>query len=223
MRTPPPDPLHPPEAPTSERSRPGVGAVVLAAGASVRMAGANKLLADLHGRTVVEHVVRTALEAGTDPVVVVTGHEASAVREALSGYPVELLENPRWAEGMGTSVAAGASALEGRVAGVLICLGDMPRVVAEDLRALMDAFASDRPDPAAAYVPEHGGRRGNPVLWSASWLPELCRLTGDQGARALLRDAGVRVVPVAAGAGVLIDADTPVALESLRRPDWRSR
>jgi molybdenum cofactor cytidylyltransferase len=188
------------------------------------MGGANKLLELLEGKPLVEHVVAAALEAGAHPVVVVTGHQAEAVCGALSAHAVELVDNPRWPDGMGTSVAAGIGALEGRVRGALICPGDMPRVGATDLAALMKAFAADvrvaaeaSSPPAAAFVPHHEGRRGNPVLWSASWFSALTKLARDQGARALLDDPAVRVVHVPAGPGVLVDTDTPDALEALRR------
>jgi molybdenum cofactor cytidylyltransferase len=197
-----------------------VAAIVLAAGSSSRMGGRNKLLELLEGAPVVVHVVQAAVSAGADPVVVVTGHEEREVRGALEGLPVRFAANPRWREGMSTSLAAGLAALGGGAAAALICLGDMPRVTVEDLCALMQAFsgalATDA-DPAPAYVPVHDDRQGNPVLWSARWFPELAALTGDRGAKRLLRELEARIVRVPAGAGVLVDADTPDALEQLRR------
>jgi molybdenum cofactor cytidylyltransferase len=195
----------------------GVGAVVLAAGSSARMGGANKLIEPVDGVPVVVHVVGAAVAAGAAPVVVVTGHDADAVRAALAGTAAELIHNPRWRDGMSTSLAAGISALEGRVRGALICLGDMPRVRASDLRALIHALDEAGPDQAAAaYVPLFGGQWGNPVLWTAPWFPELRALRGDRGARGLLQRLGPQMVLVPASEGVLLDADTPDALERLR-------
>jgi molybdenum cofactor cytidylyltransferase len=207
-----------------------VGAVILAAGGSSRMGAINKLLEPLHGIPVLAHVVAAAVSAGARPVVVVTGHEAERVRNALSardalrsvaaGSAVELVHNPRWREGMSTSIVAGVSAIEGRVDGALICLGDMPRVRADDLAALIRAMRSHPAGPStplpAAYVPVFEGRWGNPVLWTAKWFGELRGLRGDRGARTLLERLGPGVVTVPAGEGVLLDADTPEALDQLR-------
>jgi molybdenum cofactor cytidylyltransferase len=201
-----------------------VGAVVLAAGHSSRMRGSNKLLEPLREAPVVAHVVDAALAAGAAPVVVVTGHQGGAIAEALVGRPITLMGNPRWNEGMSTSLSAGVRAVEGRADGALICLGDMPAVTVSDLEALIEAFrddvraASQGPDRAlpAAWVPVHGGRRGNPVLWGANGFPRLHALRGDLGAKWLLAELGSQVREVPAGPGVLFDVDTPEALEKAR-------
>jgi molybdenum cofactor cytidylyltransferase len=208
-----------PRKSTSTAAR--VGAVVLAAGGSSRMKGTNKLLEPLDGEPVVAHVVGAAAAGGASPIVVVTGHHADAVRDALRGADVELVGNPRWQEGLSTSLAAGVAALEGRVGGALICLGDMPRVSPEDVAALVRAFGEARRgsvtgEPPAAIVPVHGGEQGNPVLWSAEWFPRLRTISGDRGAKSLLAEVGERVLKVGAGRGVLLDADTPEALERIR-------
>lgn len=205
-----------------------LGAVVLAAGASSRMRGPNKLLETLAGKPLVAHVVDRVLAAGVDPVVVVTGHEGQRVAGALAEQPIELIENPRWREGLSTSVAVGIGALEGRVDGALVCLGDMPRVTADDLAALTQAFRTSAADrertPASAevggaWVPVHAGRRGNPVLWTAAWFGELQALRGDRGAKGLLSELGDRVVEVPGGEGVLFDVDTTDELERARKPE----
>ena len=201
-------------------SDPRIGAVVLAAGGSSRMGGRNKLLESIEGRPVLLHVINAALAVSLpEDVVVVTGHQEVEIHGAVHGVPVRIASNPRWQEGMSTSLATGLAALEERVDGALICLGDMPRVSPDDTRALAAAFHEDLRsgrDAAPAYVPVHEGLRGNPVLWSAAWFAELGTLTGDRGARALLEQLSDRIVHVAASAGVLVDADTPAALEQLR-------
>jgi molybdenum cofactor cytidylyltransferase len=181
------------------------------------MRGANKLLEPLFGTPLVAQVVDRALEARAAPVVVVSGHEAHRVAEALADRPIELIRNPRWDEGLSTSLSVGLAALEGRVEGALICLGDMPRVTTADLCALLSAFQEDPPAVVAAWVPVHAGRRGNPVLWSARWFAALRELRGDRGAKALLGELGDRVVEVSAGPGVLFDIDTPEELDESRK------
>ncbi len=193
-----------------------IAAVILAAGRSQRMEAGNKLLAELAGEPLVRRVARTALEAGLAPVVVVLGHDAGAVRAELEGLGLAFTVNPQFAAGIGTSIAAGIRALVEPVDGAAILLGDMPWIAAGDLRRLTNAF-----DPARGggiCVPVSGGRRGNPVLWSARYFPELKTLDGDVGGRRLLETHADDVCDVAFDDdAVLRDVDTPEALNAARR------
>lgn len=78
------------------------------------------------------------------------------------------------------------------------------------------------PGSIAAFQPEYAGKRGNPVLWAPHALPSLMHLSGDEGARALLKRLGdaVLAVPVQ-NPGILIDVDTPAALRKVRRQGGR--
>lgn len=214
-------------------SPPPVGALVLAAGRSRRMGSANKLTLPVDGTPMIRRVVERVLEAGLDPVVVVTGHERAVVEEIVEGVVepmvheiadevegrgrvVRVVHNPDHGRGMSTSLATGFAALadDHEVDGVLVCLGDMPLVSAATLRALVDAFAPD--DGRPICVPVVDRKRGNPVLLSTRYLPEIRSLEGDVGARELLARHvhAVHEVPVD-DAGVLLDVDTRDALEDL--------
>lgn len=199
-----------------------VGAVVLAAGRSRRMGERNKLLAEVDGKPLVAHAVDALLATSVRPVVVVTGHEAAAVRAGLAGRDVRFVHNPDHAEGMSTSLRAGIAALaDEALDAALVSLGDMPWVRPRHVEALVEAFdpASDR----TICVPVHARKRGNPVLWAARHFPEMARVSGDVGARALLQaHAGeVALVPVD-DVGVHVDVDTPDALEALVRDRTRT-
>jgi molybdenum cofactor cytidylyltransferase len=142
-----------------------------------------------------------------DDVRVVVRSDSHAIRAVLDDLPVMLVENPEAAEGMASSIRAGVATLSPSHRGALIMLGDMPRVTALHLRRLIEAFASC--DGRSAVVPRFDGRRGNPVLWSASYFAELRALVGDVGARALLvRDAAALITVEMPDDGVLIDVDT---------------
>jgi len=188
-----------------------VGAVVLAAGLSQRMGGANKLLAELAGAPLVARAVDALLASRARPVVVVTGHEAERVRAALAGRALAFAHNADYAAGLAGSLGAGIAALGGGVDGALVCLADMPWVQAQHADALIEAFEADPARPIC--VPVHEGRRGHPVLWPARRFAEIAALRGDLGARALLgtHAAEVRSVPVG-DPGVLRDVDTPAEL-----------
>ena len=194
-----------------------VGAVVLAAGRSSRMGASNKLLASVRGEPMVRHAVRAVREAGVAPIVVVTGHEAEALRAALEDFEIELVHNERFAEGMGMSLAAGIRALERRVDAAFVCLGDMPRVGARHLEAIRAAYAPR--EGRLLAVPVHGKgkaeERGHPVLFDARFFPALAALEGDRGARRLLDEHADVVACVPLDDAVLIDVDTPAALAGL--------
>ena len=155
------------------------------------------------------------------PVVVVTGHDAPRLREALAARPLEFVDNPDHAAGLSTSVRAGLSWLADKtVDGALFLLGDMPLVTPAHLDRLIAAF--NPVEGRAICVPTHRGKRGNPVLWSARFFPEMRALEGDKGARGLLGDHAEQVCEVEMDDdGVLVDVDTPEALAALRRPARR--
>ncbi len=196
-------------------SKPNVAAVILAAGRSTRMGAANKLLADVDGAPMVRVVAEAVLASAARPVLAVTGHQADEVRAALAGLEVQCVANPDFAQGLATSLKAGLRAVPSDVDGVLVVLGDMPRVTSEHLERLTAAFAAS--GGSAVIVPTHEGRRGNPVLWPRALFAEMLALDGDAGARRLLASHAdrVREVELATDA-IFLDVDTPEALAELR-------
>jgi len=193
---------------------PQVAAVVLAAGRSQRMQDSNKLLQVLDGKPLVCHIVDALLQTAARPIVVVTGHQAESVRDALAGRQVVFADNPDFAQGLSSSLRVGLAQLDSSSDGALICLGDMPRVKVEHLEALIGAF--EPADGREVVVPTFRGRRGNPVLWAARFFPAMRELSGDLGARELLtRHAeAICAVPMP-DEGTTLDVDTPEALRLL--------
>ena len=189
-----------------------VGALILAAGRSTRMGATHKLLADLGGRPVVAHVADALAAAGLPPPVVVLGHRAAEVRAAFGSRPAIFVTAADFADGLAASLRAGVAAVPATWRGVLVCLGDMPRVRPATLAALAAALV----DEAGVAVPVHDGKRGNPVGWGRAHFERLGALSGDIGGKALLADIGEAVVDVAVDDdGVFIDVDTPQALAAL--------
>jgi molybdenum cofactor cytidylyltransferase len=198
---------------------PRLAALVLAAGQSQRMGPENKLLAAVDGRPMVARVVSEILAAGADPVIAVTGHEREDVEQALAGLTITTVYNPEYAAGLSTSLRRGLAALPEDTDGVLVCLGDMPRLSAAVIARLMAAF--DPLEGRAICVPTWQGKRGNPVLFARRFFPEMQEIAGDVGARTLVGDYPELLCEVAmdempAGDGILLDVDTPEALAALR-------
>jgi molybdenum cofactor cytidylyltransferase len=202
--------------PRASESSPGrhVAAVVLAAGRSTRMGGPNKLVADLGGRPMVRIVVEEVLASRARPVIVVTGHQRERVEAALAGLPVTLVHNPGFADGLSTSLKAGIAALPPDVDGAIVCLGDMPQIDAKLIDRLIGAFDPER--GALVVVPTIAGKRGNPVVWSHRFFPDLAAIDGDVGARQLIAGYQEAVVEVPTGNAALVDVDTPDALDALK-------
>lgn len=207
---------HPRQGNPPERDRRRTSAIILAAGESRRMGERNKLLEAVQGVAMVRRVAETLSASAIDEVVVVTGHDADRVREALAGLNVRFVHNPSFADGMSTSLVTGVSVLADDCDAALIALGDMPWVCAAHVDALVDAF--DPELDASICVPVFGKRRGHPVLWASRFFEEMKQVTGDMGARELMQRhrESVREVQVA-DAGVTLDADTPAALDAVRR------
>lgn len=189
-----------------------VGAVLMAAGRSSRMGGANKLLAELGGRPVIAHAMDAIAAAGL-PAIVVTGNMGDAVRAAL-GERARFVDAPDFADGMSRSLRAGIAAVPPDWRAAIICLGDMPHVPAAVLAALVAAAR----EPQHIVVPTWRGKRGNPVLWPRVQFPRLTALDGDVGGKALLAEFADHVIEVEVETdAILADIDTPEALDAARR------
>jgi molybdenum cofactor cytidylyltransferase len=204
----------PREEPAPEKGR-CIAVVILAAGQSTRMGGPNKLLAEIGGRPLIRIAAEEALASRARPVIVVTGHQRDKVEAALDGLPVQRVHNPDFADGLSTSLRAGLAALSDDVDGAIVCLGDMPQVRSHLIDRLIAAFDPER--GALVVVPTIDGKRGNPVVWSRRFFPELMALQGDVGARNLIGryPEAVAEVPLADTAA-LVDVDTPEALVKLK-------
>ncbi len=124
------------------------------------------------------------------------------------------MRNEAFAAGLSTSLKAGLGKI-GRVDAALVFLGDMPLIDGETVQRMIAAFSPA--ERRTVIVPVHKDVRGHPVLWGAEHFAAMLALAGDQGARSLLADAGDDVVEITTdNEGVLLDADTPDALERLR-------
>jgi molybdenum cofactor cytidylyltransferase len=197
-----------------------VAAIVLAAGSSSRM-GRNKLLLDFAGQPIVCHAVDHALAAGIRDVVVVGGHQAAKVREALgdrlAAPGIRMVEAREHKLGMSASLKAGIRALAPKTQAALVMLGDMPQVSATLIRRLVSAY--NPVEGRTIVVPTMNGKRGNPVLFDRKFFPEILELAGDVGARHLIGEHDDEVAEVAVDdAAVFADVDTPEAYERLLNP-----
>lgn len=204
-------------APLPLLTGPPAAALVLTAGNSSRL-GQPKQLLVYQGETLLHRAVRTALDAGYAPVVVVTGALDAALRRAVADLACQAVHNPDWAAGMGASIRAGLAALGPAATAVLVMSSDQPLVEAGQLAELArHQRATGAPAVAAAYA----GTFGVPAFFTAGALADLHRIGPGQGAKPLLARCGaaLALVPVPSAA---FDVDTPAAYQALlayRGPD----
>ncbi|HLF28497.1 MAG TPA: nucleotidyltransferase family protein [Anaerolineae bacterium] len=159
-----------------------VAGILLAAGASQRL-GRPKQLLEWNGQPLIAHAARTALAARLDPVIAVIGYRAGDMRAALLQTPVTLVENPRWPEGMSTSLHAGVRALPAEVEAAIMLLVDQPRISPAHLRAIVEAYQTSG---KRIVSPAFQGRRASPTLFDRSLFEQLLSITGDTGGRSIV-------------------------------------
>lgn len=187
-----------------------LGAVVLAAGASTRM-GRPKGALRWGGRTLVEIAIEQARAARAEPRVIVLGAHALPTPAGERA-----VQHDAWSEGPLSSLQAGLRALDslGPLDGLLVLTVDRPRVRAETLFALREAFERA---PGQVWQPRHDGRRGHPLIWPAVAIERLRQLAPTDSRRVLLTgpDALARAFLEVADPGVLDNVDRPEDLVRL--------
>ncbi|WP_116214526.1 nucleotidyltransferase family protein [Streptomyces olivoreticuli] len=191
-----------------------VAGLLLAAGGGRRLGGRPKALLGHGGRPLVEFAARVLRDGGCVPRYVVLGAAAADVRGRAELPDCVLVDNPDWADGMGSSLRAGLAALASTdVSAVLVTLVDQPRVGAEAVARLVAAHRAGAGLAAAAY----GGERGHPVLFAREhWAGVARSAVGDRGARAYLREHAAEVTLVeCADIAAPDDVDTPDDLRLL--------
>ncbi len=187
-----------------------VYALVLAAGLSRRY-GRSKLLEELSGTPLLRHALTAAQAACPGKVVLVTGHDSEDMASAASGLADAVVLNGAYRTGIGSSIARGVSHLMEDAAAVIIMLADQPLVTAAHIGEIIEKWGSD---PDAIIATRFSGLDGPPVLFGQKYFGQLSELTGDAGAKHVLRahPNAVRTVRFEPAA---IDIDTPSDLEAL--------
>jgi molybdenum cofactor cytidylyltransferase len=197
-----------------------VVAIVLAAGESTRMGRSKALLDDPDGRPFAARLVRTFADAGVPDIIVVTGRDHAAVAEALAAdrlpVPPALVNNPDPSRGQLSSLLVGLDAAATRGAdGILVTLVDIPMVRASTIRAVVDAWRSQR---APIVRPAMGDRHGHPVLFDRAVFEELRGAPLAEGAKTVVRAHAAAVVNVPVDdEGCVADVDTPDDYDAMRR------
>jgi molybdenum cofactor cytidylyltransferase len=186
-----------------------VAGIILAAGGSTRY-GQPKQLLDWHGQPFILAGVKTALEAGLSPVVVITGANADQVEGAIKDLPITIKRNEDWQMGQSGSIRVGIQAIskeESKQPGaVIFLLADQPQITSSVILALMEKHANELQPILAPLV--FMEQRGNPVLFDRITFSALMELQGDIGGRSLFSKFHVDYLPWHDDR-LLLDVDNP--------------
>ena len=184
-----------------------VAGVILAAGSSRRLGGKiSKQLLEIEGQPMIRRIAERSLASRLSEVAVVLGHRGSAVRRALTGLDLTMVENPDYRRGQSTSLRAGLGGLGSNLSAALFIPCDMPFLSAQ---LLDDLIGAHERTGGPIVVPVFDGRRGSPVLFHRSLFPELLQIEGDVGGRAILAQHAEKIIEVELdSAEPLLDIDT---------------
>lgn len=183
--------------------------IVLAAGASRRMGGIDKLMLPVDGHPLLRRQVDLACAVTNGPVIVTLPPRPHARYSTLAGSPARPVPVTDAGEGMNASLRAGFAALPGDVPAAMLLLGDLPNLTQNDLKTLLQSvdFASDI--LIWRGTTQHG-EAGHPVVFAAPLFPRIAQLSGDSGGREVVAAAGDRVALVRLpGTRARRDLDTP--------------
>ncbi|GAA1903090.1 nucleotidyltransferase family protein [Streptantibioticus ferralitis] len=198
-------------------AEPSVAGLVLAAGTGRRLGGRPKALLAYRGGLLVEHAAGVLRDGGCRPVHVVLGAAAPEVRARATGLDeCVLVDNPDWAQGMGSSLRAGLESLQPLGApAVLVSLVDQPGIGSDAIARVLREAGPVSPGTLAAAA--YDGRRGHPALFGADhWPGIIASAAGDQGARAYLKAHESSITLVECGdIAAPYDIDTPADLRLL--------
>jgi molybdenum cofactor cytidylyltransferase len=182
-----------------------IGIIILAAGSSSRL-GQSKQLLEIGGMPLLTRAATVALESTIGPVVVVLGANEMAHREAAAHLPVEIISNPRWETGMGSSLKAGLIQVLKQspdTVAVIVMVCDQPLLTSGHLKALSETHQRTGKLAVSGY----SGSIGVPALFSRGLFPEILAMPDGQGAKKILQQHPDEIVIVNFPEGA-VDIDT---------------
>ena len=180
-----------------------IAIIILAAGSSSRL-GRPKQLLEINGKTLLQKAIETALKISKNVIVVLGGNE-KLIRPTISDFPIQIVLNENWEEGMSSSIRSGMESFTWKnINGTLIMLSDQPFVNVLLLEKLITVFEEKK---SLIVSSEYEGKLGVPAIFDSSLFEKLKKLKGQKGAKALIMNYANQVARVAFEKGK-IDIDT---------------
>lgn len=173
--------------------------IILAAGSSTRM-GRPKQLLRIGNDLLLSRVLKVAIASDLDNITLVLGHRANTIIAALEDektHPkVTILVNDNYRGGMSTSLQTGLAAVRESFSSIMVLLGDQPFVDTATVNLLLRRF---RRANRGICVPVYEGRRGLPVCFDQQFYDSIMKISGDKGAREIIRNHPEHVLQVTIG------------------------
>lgn len=194
-----------------------VGAVLLAAGSASRMGHRPKSLLELDGVPLIHRQLTALSGAGTAEVVVVLGHYAERIEEAIKAFAVTLVRNPDPDAGHVSSLRLGLQALSPKMDAVLVALADQPLINSQDITDLISAY-THRPANTEVVQPTVDGLPGNPVMFTNEVRKQILASSEHIGCRQWQTAHPEQVHAwVSANLRYRTDVDTPEDIQALAK------
>ena len=165
-----------------------ISCLVLAAGLSSRMPIGNKLLLKVKSLTIIEKTIKNLYKSNIDSFFIILGHQSNLFSKVLKNCKIPLIINDSYQEGISSSIKKGISLIDHKSDGVMICLADMPKISSNTYNILIEEFKKlYNISTPLIILPEYNGKTGNPVILSNHFFSELKEISGDIGAKYLIK------------------------------------
>jgi molybdenum cofactor cytidylyltransferase len=185
-----------------------IALVILAAGKSSRM-GAVKQNLPWKDSTLLVNAIETGLKSNADAVFVVLGANSEIIHPFIKHLDIGIIENRHWMQGLGSSISSAVSYIvntKNQYDSVLFCLADMPFVKSTHLNCMMALFQLNE---SAIIATTFKDKPVVPVLFNTKYFKELMNLSGDTGAKEVLKKHSNKIKRIeVSSTKTLIDLDT---------------
>ena len=172
-----------------------ISAILLAAGQSKRMNGENKLIKKIKGIPLIQRTVKNILDSSIDKLIIVLGYQNEIVKKVIDkNNKIEFVINRTFESGMASSIKIGLSHLPEKTDAFFICLGDMPKInyykriiYWYELNLKFNKKLYLTKNKKEIFVPIYKKRQVNPILFTKSMKKKIMHISGDVGAKSLLK------------------------------------
>tara|TARA_B100000686_G_scaffold193676_1_gene200534 strand:- start:2833 stop:3402 length:570 start_codon:yes stop_codon:yes gene_type:complete len=160
-----------------------ISSILLAAGQSKRMLGENKLIKEFRGMPLINHSINNILYSDIDELIIVLGFQSEIVKKLIKkNDKIKFIFNKDFEAGMSSSIKVGINGLSNKSEAFFISLADMPMVNKNIYNKLIISKTDKE-----IIVPTYKGQQGNPILFSISMKKKIMNISGDVGAKNILK------------------------------------
>ncbi len=176
--------------------------------------GRSKQLLPFEDRTILETVIDHIIQSAVDETLVVLGANREEIEEIITDLPVKNVYNPRFKEGMLSSVQKGFASLPEEAEAVLVFLGDQPMIPSFVIDQIVRAYRSS---DKGIVLPVYDQKRGHPVCIQTKYRQEVADLDPEIGLRELIHNHPEDILEVELdSSSILEDIDTPKDYQKLK-------